>query len=102
MEGTAVSIEDGLKLIAALTAFLTVAIPTFYVTVGRPLLAQIRELIIALKDNTAATDTSAAALTTTATAVEANTVVTKAVAEALPTGPVTVNVATQPSETTAP
>lgn len=52
--------------------------------------AQIERLIRALKANTTATDTSATALTVLAPAVDANTVVTRAVADA--TSPVTVNV----------
>lgn len=86
-----------LKIIAALTGLLTVALPTFYLTVVRPLLAQVipvvERLIDALNDNTTATDTSATALEVLAPAVDANTVVTRAVADATaPASPVTVNV----------
>lgn len=74
------------------------SLTAFYLTVGRPLLQQLKELIVALKSNTAATDVSAAAMSTTAVAVDANTVVTKQAADALVTSPVTVNVATPPPE----
>jgi hypothetical protein len=63
-----------------------------YLGVVRPALIQLRELVEALRANTASTNVSAAAMTTTAAAVVDNTVATQQVAQALP--PVTVNVTT--------
>lgn len=68
-----------------------------YLTVVKPLLTQLKELVLALRQNTTATNTSADNLATTAAAVTENTVVTKAVADALPNGPVTVNVSQPPA-----
>lgn len=90
--------DDIIKVLGALTVLLAVTLPAFYLTVGRPFLVQIKELIEALKENTGATNTSADAMTTTADAVTANTVATKAVAEAIPNAPVTVNVSPPPAQ----
>ena len=61
-----------------------------YLTVVRPLLTQITELVAAIRANTVATDTSAKAQTSNAVATALNTEATKQVAEALPASPVTV------------
>ena len=81
-----------LKLIGAITALLTVALPTFYLTVVRPLLTQVKDLILALRENTNATDTSATALTELKPVVQANTVATAAIAGTGDGGTLTVNV----------
>jgi uncharacterized membrane protein len=65
------------------------AVGTMAVTV----LGALIPLVRALKENTQATVTSANAMTTTAVAVEKNTVATEQVAQSLPpSSPVTVNV----------
>lgn len=82
------SLQDWLTFIAASGA----AALAFYTGVVRPTLAQIKELIVALKDNTASTDVSARAQTSNAAATAENTEATRVVAKALPASPVTVNV----------
>jgi len=72
------SLQDWLTFIAAAGA----AALAFYTGVVRPTLAQIKDLIVALRENTTATDTSATALKDLEPAVTANTVVTRAVADA--------------------
>lgn len=84
--------------------FLGVAVPAaaaFYLKVIRPLLAQITELIDALRQNTAATDTSADALVTLAPVVEKNTTATQAASDAsdATTAAVVVNTADRAAKT---
>lgn len=88
--------DDIVKVLGALTVFLAVTLPAFYLTVGRPFLGQIKDLIAELRANTAATNTSATAATSQATATAANTEATHTLTAVLPTAPVTVNVTSDP------
>ena len=81
---------------SALIAFLV----ALRMQVIEPLIRAMREsrepLVAALVANTEATDVSAKAMTTTAVAVDQNTVATNQVAAALPASPTTVNVTNVP------
>ena len=83
--------EELTRWVAAGTALIAFLV-ALRMQVIEPLIRAMREsrepLVAALVANTAATDTSAAAMTTTATAVDLNTVATTAVADALPAAPV--------------
>lgn len=81
------TVQDWVTFIGVASAALSGA----YLTVVRPLLAQLKELIVALHENTGATNVSATALTTLKPVVEANTVATAAGTSDAPSS-MTVNV----------